>query len=1019
MTNFLKSIMTLITLISNIYSYMIGVDLGSEFFKVTVIKPGKPFMMMENLQAKTKTPNVIGLKDNEITFDNEALAKKGRIPQNIFNFFSEYLGRTHDNIFVQNYLKDFFVAYNISSNNESQSIEFNLKFNNKDEKLTIEELYAMLFNHIKFLSEKFAKIEIVDVFITVPSNFDYHQRQAISQAVEISKLNLMGIVTENIAAAVQFQLKKNFENETFYIIYNMGSSTTDVSLVSFKTVYSFKDNKTIDLGNEVKVYGEYCNEKLGGKYFDKNLIEFIMNKFDELPQRKGKESIKLSKNINKIFEKLRSSAIKYKEILSANKEAYIAIIGLDQGIDLQTKITREEFNSINSELISQIYYPIEFLLNKTNITLDQINQIELIGGGIRVPVVQEELKNNLNNYSNLLGTHMNGDDSMAFGAAYFAANASQHFRGSRKTFIENGADENFRIYLKNFIHENNSNITFCNENDNNEKILFDHCMHLLNKNSTLFPLRYNFDNVRSVSFSHDSDILVNVTEEFPYYFDERDLIVFEVTGMQKVIQEMKNDNVSSIPKVNLKFKYGKGGQISLRAFASYNVDKYYNNYFFYSKNKSEPLPEEEINEINDMLNKSKVISKKEMKKLYTNYTESLKNLTNQTNENNTEINSTESNNNNTNEKIEKNENETHFEKYDNETNKTIDDPIKEAINRQIKKPKLIIPNNFTFNDTLYITEDLKETLLKKLKIGEKKVYTEEIDLNVKEVYTSLPKALSKEQIRHSKNKLKHFEEVDLNRTKLIEKKNTFESLIYSHKEWIENPNSKNFSLENEFEESLLFLNNKSSWYEDEGYSATYEILDKEIRNITRHFSKYEKRVKIFVDRMEALKKFYIDLNNTFIKIAKLLKDKPYTEDYYNNTFLKDYNSVINWLNESLTNQSQISLAEKPILTAEKINSKSDIIRRSYYKMTQVKKPKEEKKKDKKVDSLFDEDNLEELIKKYNVTREEIEKMQKEIEDEMKLNKTKNNDTIVNETNFNDTNDKKDVDKKNEEVKSDL
>ena len=139
---------------------MIGVDLGSEFFKVTVIKPGKPFMMMENLQAKTKTPNVIGLKDNEITFDNEALAKKARIPQNIFTFFSEYLGRTYDNNFVQNYLKDFFVAYNITSNNESNSIEFNLKFNNKDEKITIEELYAMLFNHIKFLSEKFAKIEI-------------------------------------------------------------------------------------------------------------------------------------------------------------------------------------------------------------------------------------------------------------------------------------------------------------------------------------------------------------------------------------------------------------------------------------------------------------------------------------------------------------------------------------------------------------------------------------------------------------------------------------------------------------------------------------------------------------------------------------------------------------------------------------------------------------------------------------------------------------------------------------------
>ncbi len=1010
------NIITLISiLLIKISSYMIGVDLGSEFFKVTVIKPGKPFMMMENLQAKTKTPNVIGLKDNEITFDNEALAKKARIPQNIFTFFSEYLGRTYDNDFVQNYLKDFFVAYNISSNNESNSIEFNLKFNNKDEKLSIEELYAMLFNHIKFLSEKFAKIEIVDLFLTIPSNFDYHQRQAISQAVEISKLNLMGIVTENIAAAVQFQLKKNFENETFYIIYNMGSTTTDVSLISYKTLYNIKDNKTIDLGNQIKIYGEYCNEKLGGKYFDKNLIEFIMKKFDELPQRQGKESIKLNKNINKIFEKIRPSAIKYKEILSANKEAYIAIIGLDSGIDLQSKITRDEFNEINSDLIKQIYYPIEYLLNKSNITLNQIEQIELIGGGIRVPIIQEELKNNLNNYSNLLGTHMNGDDTMAFGAAYMAANASQHFRGSRKTFIENGAYEIFRIYLSNLVNENQS-INYCNDNENNEKVLFEHCVHLLNKNSTLFPLRYKYDSVRNVNFNHDSNILVKITEEFPDYFEERDLINFEVTGMENVIKEMKNDNVTKEPKVNLKFKYSKGGQITLKAFASYNVYKYFNQYFLYTKNKSEPLSEEELTEINEMLNKSKVISKQEMKKMYKNYTESLKNETNQTNLNNTESNNTETN-----------KNETHFDtnntnENNNETNKNDtnnDDPIKDAINRQIKKPKLIIPNNFTFNDTLYITTELKETLLKKKRIGEKKEFTEEIDLNVKEIYTSLPKPLTKKQIREGKEKLKHFEEVDLNRTKLIERKNTFESLLYSQKEWIENPMAKNFSLEKELEESIEFLNNKSLWYEDEGYSASYEILDKEIRNITNHFSKYEKRIKIVVDRNEAIKKFEKELNSTFIKIGKLLKDKPWTSDYYNNTFLKDYNSVLNWLNESIRNQSQISLAEKPILTAAKINSKGDLIRRSYYRMTQIKKPQEEKDKEKvkKPDNLFGNDfNYEELIKKYNISKEELEKIQKEVQDEMKKNLT--NTTNANENN-NNTNDKSVNETINDHTKSDL
>ena len=231
--------------------------------------------------------------------------------------------------------------------------------------------------------------------------------------------------------------------------------------------------------------------------------------------------------------------------------------------------------------------------------------------------------------------------------------------------------------------------------------------------------------------------------------------------------------------------------------------------------------------------------------------------------------------------------------------------------------------------------------------------------------------------------------------------------------------AKNFSLENEIENSIEFLNNKSSWYEDEGFSASYEILDKEIKNITNHFSKYEKRIKIAVDRNEALKKFDKELNSTFTKIGKLLKDKPWTQDYYNNTFLKDYNSVLNWLNESIKNQSEISLAEKPILTAAKINSKSDIIRRSYYRMTQIKKPVEEK--DKKTDDLFGNMNYEELIKKYNVSKEEIERIQKEVEDEMKKNltNTTNANETINNNNTNTTNTINVNETINDHTKSDL
>ena len=375
--------------IFQISSYMMGIDLGSEYFKVTVIKPGKPFMMLENLISKTKTELSVGLKDDEITYAYDALAKKAKSPANIFNYFEEFLGRKHNESFVKEYMEKFYQSYNITANNETETITFNFRYNNKDEEISVVELYSMIFDYIKMLSERFTKIEMTDAFITIPSFFDYEQRQAIADAIKISKLRLAGVVSENLAAAVQFQLKKIFENETYYIIYNMGSSFTQVSLVSFKTIYEKKNNKTTDIGNEIRIFGESYNEKIGGKVFDKNMVRLMMKKFDELPSRKGKKPIMDNK---KIYEKLRQSARKYKEVLSANKEVFITVMGVEGGDDLQTKITRDEFEEMNKYVLDEVYSPIEDVLKKTNLTIDNISQIELVGGSIRIPAIQEEIK---------------------------------------------------------------------------------------------------------------------------------------------------------------------------------------------------------------------------------------------------------------------------------------------------------------------------------------------------------------------------------------------------------------------------------------------------------------------------------------------------------------------------------------------------------------------------------------------------------------------------------------------------
>ena len=603
--------------ISQTTCYMMGIDLGSEYFKVTVIKPGKPFMMLENLISKTKTELSVGLKDDEITYAYDALAKKVKAPANIFNYFSEYLGRKHDDLFVKEYMEKFYQSYNITADNETETITFNFKYDKNDEQISVVELYSMIFDYIKTLSERFTKIEMTDAFITIPSFFDYEQRQAISDAIKISKLKLAGVVSENLAAAVQFQLKKVFENETYYIIYNMGSSFTQTSLVSFKTLYEMKNNKSVDIGNEIRIFGESYNEKIGGKVFDKNMVKLMMKKFDELPIRKGKKPIMDNK---KIYEKLRPSARKYKEVLSANKEVFITVMGVEGGDDLQTKVTREEFEEMNKYILSEVYTPIEDVLKKSNLTINDISQIELIGGSIRIPSIQEEIKKKLGEKSDILGIHMNGDDSMAFGAAYMCANSSKNFLGSRKTFMQNGANEKFKFYLKN-LENSTIKYNYCKDGEDISKMKdITSCDLKLEKDKEIFPMRHKYNSKRSIEIEHNTNMEIRITEEFPGKFPERDLKKYEITGVPEAIEQMKKDNVTTMPKIKIQFIYTKAGLIELESLIKYKYPRYFSKDFYYTKNYTEPLPKEEIEKINEILNKSVVLSEYEMKKLVKNTT---------------------------------------------------------------------------------------------------------------------------------------------------------------------------------------------------------------------------------------------------------------------------------------------------------------------------------------------------------------------------------------------------------------
>ena len=189
---------------------------------------------------------------------------------------------------------------------------------------------------------------------------------------------------------------------------------------------------------------------------------------------------------------------------------------------------------------------------------------------------------------------------------------------------------------------------------------------------------------------------------------------------------------------------------------------------------------------------------------------------------------------------------------------------KQEIKTEIEKEKIIIKEDDGSGKkikltTLYITTDEKKRLKNLKKIGQRKDEEEKIYLDIKEIHLLSPKPMNETQIRNSRKKLERFIEIDTNRTKLIEKKNKLEILIFQRKEWLENDRSKPYLKPGELENATDFISNKSLWFEDESYAATYETLDKVIKNITNYFKPFEKRTKRHYDRIQALNKFLNDL----------------------------------------------------------------------------------------------------------------------------------------------------------------
>ena len=366
---------------------IIGIDLGTTNSVVAVMEGGDP-KVIENSEGDRTTPSVVAYKD-----DGERLvgapAKRQAItnPENTIASIKRFMGRFYDE--VEDEIEE--VPYKIvRGENDTARVEIG------DRKYTPQEISAMVLQKLKQTAEDYLGDEVTDAVITVPAYFNDAQRKATKEAGKIAGLNVERIINEPTAASLAYGLDD--EGDQVVAVYDLGGGTFDISI--------------LELGDGVfEVNATYGDTHLGGDNFDKRLIDHIADEFEQ------DTGIDL-RNDPMALQRLKEAAEKAKIELSSAKTTTINlpfITATDEGPQhLNMDINRATFENLIDDLVEKTVPQMKKALEDAGHSKSDVDEVILVGGSTRVPLVQETVEDFFGRQAN---KSVNPDEVVALGAA--------------------------------------------------------------------------------------------------------------------------------------------------------------------------------------------------------------------------------------------------------------------------------------------------------------------------------------------------------------------------------------------------------------------------------------------------------------------------------------------------------------------------------------------------------------------------------------------------------------------------
>lgn len=280
------------------------------------------------------------------------------------------------------------------------------------------EIVSWLFKEARAAATHHAGYAVYDAVVAVPPFFTQWERAALLQAADMAGLRVSSLVNEGTAAAIDYFVSRSIDEEPkLVLIYDVGEVSSKATLVRFERIPNEKDPKKNT--PQAVVLDQSWDDSLGGRNFDATLTEHLLKHATKM------SGLDIGSN-PRAMEKLRAEAQRVKEVLSANSEIDARVESLVDEFNFQLKVTRAEFERMNGPLLSELLGPIKNILAANDLQVSNITEIQVIGGGVRVPKVRETIAAFFGRPD--VDTNLNGDDAVCMGAAFYAAMKSTAFK---------------------------------------------------------------------------------------------------------------------------------------------------------------------------------------------------------------------------------------------------------------------------------------------------------------------------------------------------------------------------------------------------------------------------------------------------------------------------------------------------------------------------------------------------------------------------------------------------------------